>query len=160
MITQFLLGLAGGVLAAKWMARRRCGGGHGFGARRFFGRRFHPGVLLHLARDLHLDELQREQVKDILRAMQRLGMDARFAQVERLDALAEAMRSEKFDRAGVEQLIASQHDKEEAARREILDRIQLFHSGLTTEQRTKLKDFFGEEAGQQQQTPPPPPPNS
>lgn len=160
MIMQFLLGVAGGVLAAKMMSRRRCAGGHGHDRGWHHGHRFHPGALLHLAHGLHLDGLQREQVKDIFRAMQRFGMEARFDRAERLDALTEAIRADKFDRAHVEQVVAAQHAKEEAARRDILDRIQLFHAGLTTEQREKLKQFFGEagEKQEQQQSPPPPPP--
>ena len=143
MLSQILLGIAGGLFFTRLFSQRRHEAAFAEGMPMGLAG-FHPGRLLEIAHELHLDAMQREQVKDILRAMQRFGMDTRWHQGERLEAIARAMKGDRFARAEVEAIVDGQLEREAAARRDILDRIELFHNGLTSEQRDELHRHLGD----------------
>ena len=151
MVGNLLLGLVGGFLGARLMARMgrrcgggRCGGGGGGGMRQGWGRfgGFGGRRAFFLLRELSLDVTQKAQVKDLFHTARRAMGEARFGRMELLSSLVDAARGDKFDRAAVETASHKQGEAESAARKEFIDKLELFVNGLTSEQRAKVQEFL------------------
>jgi Spy/CpxP family protein refolding chaperone len=132
MIGPVLLGVAGGLIAARAFSRMRRGRCAQHGRGRFFG----------LVRALDLDREQRHElrslawrVRESLRAL-RPGRDE-------LRPIVEALAGDTFDRARVEAAAEAQGDTLGRAKAEIVDGLAELHELLRPEQRARLATWFG-----------------
>ncbi len=140
-----LLGIAGGVLAAKLLHRLRAGRGCGHGGHRFgrfarwgrHGRRGQdvpeaPGVTLaQLSGQLELNARQQEDAAELF-ARLRGAFGDRVRPGERLAAVLEVIAAEPFDADAAAEALGGR-DKE------TLDAAEHVHNILTAEQREKLR---------------------
>ena len=152
MLCNLLLGLVGGFLGAKLIGRRfggGCGGhrwgGHGGAGRHGGWHRFGGRGAFFLLRSLHLDETQKAQARDLFHTARRAMGETRFGRMDLFSSLIDAARGDKFDRAAVDAASHKQAETESAARKEFLDKLELFMNGLTTEQRARVQEFIGKQ---------------
>ncbi len=139
-----LIGAVGGFVAARMIMRMRgrCGGG-GWHRRGGFGFRGGPRRLFWMMRGLGLDRAQRDQVWQVAQKVRQAAGNLRFGRARGMDVLFDALTSEEFDRARVEAAANEQADAVAALRREIVEGVEKLHNVLTTEQRARLREFFG-----------------
>lgn len=147
MIPQFLLGLAGGVAAGKFVSRRLRGGGCGGGFRGGFGRfggfgHGGPRRFIHLMRELDLDAGQRDQVHALFGELRHAMREMRGGRFDKMEAAARAVAGETFDREKVEQLAAEQAESHAKARAKVVEALERLHAILTPAQRAVLRDFL------------------
>jgi Spy/CpxP family protein refolding chaperone len=165
MCGSILLGTIGVLAVSKVLWRVRGGGCHGAygGGRwahhgdgdtgpgwgghrwrfRFGGRR----QMRWLAKELELNERQREELKELIEEV-RGELDAlNLGRAPDLGPLVEAFGDEAFDRARVEQAAQAKGEQLAQAKKVIADAFERFHDILIPEQRRRLRDLLGRLAG-------------
>jgi Spy/CpxP family protein refolding chaperone len=155
MCSTVILAVVGGALAAKMIHRFKHGGGHCGGGRGFRGRRFGwrgrgmsfggPGRLFWLFRELDLDRQQKKAVWEVLQDVRHTVGEARFGAFQGLDAAADALGGETFDRAKVDAEAEKQGNAFKQVRESFVIALERIHGILTPDQRERLRDILGGE---------------
>jgi Spy/CpxP family protein refolding chaperone len=133
-----VLGTLGGIVGARLMLRRRFGGGCAHHRHRHGGFRFYRAL-----RALGLDRAQKRELWSIARELREAGSSMRFAGMEGLDTLADAVTADAFDRAGVEAAAEAHGRALGQLREKVMRAAERVHALLTPEQRRRLRELLG-----------------
>lgn len=144
MIPGFILGILGGVAAAKVLNRFGAHGGGCCGAQG--GRGQHPGTWRRggrarwwISRELGLDERQQAEVEVIFERVRGSFAGLRAGRWEGWGAAIEAFGPETFDRSRVEQAATQKGEALAGVRQEVIDALARLHEILTPAQREQLR---------------------
>ena len=147
-----VLGVLGGLLAAKLIRRRLhgggCGGGGHWGRRgwgwrgRHHGHGSGPGAWF-VSRRLGLDPVQEAEVEAIFIELRDSFGELRQGGRAWIDETLEAVAQDDFDRSKVEAAAARQGQSIDGLRARLVDAAQRLHGILTPEQRRRLLDLRG-----------------
>jgi Spy/CpxP family protein refolding chaperone len=132
-----LLGLLGGVVGAKLVARRHFGWHrhhHHFGR----GRSWFRAV-----RSLGLDRRQKEELWSIAGELRESFGAVRMGGFQGIDSLVDAVTGDTFDKAGVEAVAQKQGDAVASLRDKMVRAAERVHQILTPEQRQRLREMIG-----------------
>jgi Spy/CpxP family protein refolding chaperone len=151
MVHPVLMGLIGGALAAKFILRRRFGGGcwhgHGHGRHSWRHRGFRPGRVIRLMHELDLSPAQKDAFEEILAELREEAGGLRDGGRSALAAAMGALGDDDFDRAAVEAAAAKQSEAFGRVRTKLIDALERAHAILIPEQREKLRRLLHFERG-------------
>jgi Spy/CpxP family protein refolding chaperone len=134
-----LMGAVGGFLAVKLIHRLRHHHHHHGHFRHFRGG---PARLFWIARELELDRRQKQEIWAVMREVRRSVGELRFGRIEGMDAIADALSSETFDKAAVEAAAAKQGEAFAEVRAKVVAGLERVHAILRPEQRERLREIL------------------